>query len=528
MRLARVAIGFAASVALAQACSSHSTHDSEAPDSGASAAGVAGQGNGIGGAGGTSAGAAPNQAAAGVTGEGGEAGGEVVDAGPHPAFTWQVSYGQSYAAHVAVDSTGAAIVSGSFFDSSDITLGNTTLKSHGSADVMLSRVLADATVDWARSYGGTAEDYPVSFVLDAQDRIALTGLYNGTGNLGGADFPPFAGNAGRYDASIASFEKNGDPRWSQTITSNAEAFAGPGLAVDATGHLFVPGSFLGTASIGGIEHVSLGSWDAFLARYDEPNGVLGTATPFGGTAEDRADIVLLTGSDCILIGRFSGSVTFPTTPTPTTLISAGGFDVFIARASQAGVLNSVVAFGGANDEQVEGARLDSLGRLVLAGNFSSPTLSIFGGNPLHSAGGEDIFLARLSPTLEEQWSVSFGSDADDAVRDLSIGPNDTLAITGEFRDHLQLGDRGWDATPSADAGASQIDFFVATLDSNGQPIWSYAAGGPGQERGLSVAADSIGGLYVVASTTSSIDFGNGTPLTAASGQFASALVRYVP
>ena len=237
MRLARVAIGFAASVALAQACSSHSTHDSEAPDSGASAAGVAGQGNGIGGAGGTSAGAAPNQAAAGVTGEGGEAGGEVVDAGPHPAFTWQVSYGQSYAAHVAVDSTGAAIVSGSFFDSSDITLGNTTLKSHGSADVMLSRVLADATVDWARSYGGTAEDYPVSFVLDAQDRIALTGLYNGTGNLGGADFPPFAGNAGRYDASIASFEKNGDPRWSQTITSNAEAFAGPGLAVDATGHL---------------------------------------------------------------------------------------------------------------------------------------------------------------------------------------------------------------------------------------------------------------------------------------------------
>ncbi len=300
------------------------------------------------------------------------------------------------------------------------------------------------------------------------------------------------------------------------------------LAVDATGQLFVPGSFLGTANIGGAEHASVGSWDGFFARYDEPSGVPGAVAAFGGAGDDRADIVLLTSSDCLLIGRFSGSVTFPTTPTPTTLVSAGGYDVFIARVTQAGVLTSVVAFGGANDEQVEGAQLDSSGRLVLVGNFSSPSLAILGGGALHSAGGEDIFVARLSSTLEEEWSVSFGGDADDAVRDFSIGPNETLAITGEFRDHLQLGDRGWDAAASADAGPSQIDFFVATLDENGQPLWSYAAGGPGQERGLGVAADSVGGLYVVASTTSSIDFGSGTPLTAAAGQFASALVRYVP
>ncbi len=199
MRLARVAVGIAFSIALAQACSSHSTHDSEVPpDSGsAPAAGTAGRGNSNGGVGGkANADAAPNEAAAGVTSEGGEGGGEVVDAGPHAVFTWQLSYGQSYAAHVAVDSQGAAIVSGSFFDSSDITLGSTTLKSHGSADVMLSRVLVNGTVDWARSYGGTAEDYPVSFVLDAQDRIGLTGLYNGTGNLGGARFPAFRGQRG--------------------------------------------------------------------------------------------------------------------------------------------------------------------------------------------------------------------------------------------------------------------------------------------------------------------------------------------
>jgi hypothetical protein len=103
-----------------------------------------------------------------------------------------------------------------------------------------------------------------------------------------------------------------------------------------------------------------------------------------------------------------------------------------------------------------------------------------------------------------------------------------LAITGEFRDHLQLGTSGWDATPSGDAGPTQIDFFVATLDANGVPSWSYAAGGPGQERGLGIAADSVGGLYVTASFTSSIDFGGGQVLNAAPGAFASALIRYAP
>ncbi len=50
--------------------------------------------------------------------------------------------------------------------------------------MMLSRVLRDGTVDWARGYGGTGDDDPVTFVLDAQDQIVLTGLYNGTGNIG--------------------------------------------------------------------------------------------------------------------------------------------------------------------------------------------------------------------------------------------------------------------------------------------------------------------------------------------------------
>ena len=102
----------------------------------------------------------------------------------------------------------------------------------------------------------------------------MTGLYNGTGNIGGPDFPPFAGTAGRFDVSIAGLTASGDHRWSKTINTTADAFAG-GIALDGAGNAFVLGHFIGTATINGAQRPSAGSWDVFLARFDDPTGTIG-------------------------------------------------------------------------------------------------------------------------------------------------------------------------------------------------------------------------------------------------------------
>lgn len=440
-------------------------------------------------------------------------------------YDWQVFYDRSFAAHVEVDSKGAAVVSGTFFDTKDIHLGKTTLVSHGAADIMLSRILQDGTVDWARGYGALAEDYPVSFVLDPADRIDLVGLYNGTGNVGGPAFPTFAGTPNRYDVYVAGLEANGDHRWSHAITSTEEAFAGPGLALDDGGSLLVPGAFLGSATVAGAAHASKGSWDAFFARYDEPDGNVSADLPFGGVSDDRASQVVFTGADLLVLGRFSESVTFPTAP-PKTLTSAGGTDVFIARLTRAGAMIDVVGIGGPGDEDVARARLDAGGNLIIGGTFSSPTLAIRGGPPLFSAGGRDLFVAALTPSLEHAWSVRYGGDGDDFLRDLALGPSDMVAITGEFPSSINFGTQTWTASGAADGAPAAIDFFVATLGGQGVPTWSFAGGGPLPDRGLGVAVDTSGGVYVTASFQSAIDFGGGKVLTPDAGQWASALVRY--
>jgi hypothetical protein len=441
-----------------------------------------------------------------------------------PTFDWQVSYGQSYAAHVEVDSKGAAIVSGTLFAANDVHLGSHTLTSHGAADVMLSRLLPSGDVDWAQNYGGTADDYPVSFVLGADDGIHLVGLYNGTGNIGGPAFPVFAGTPTRFNVYVAALAANGDHRWSHAITSTQEAFGGPGLALDGAGNLLVPGSFLGTATIAGADHASKGSWDGYFARFDEPSGASGPSLELGGTGDDRAEHVVLTADGALLLGRFQSSVAFPTTP-PTTLTSNGGSDVFLAKLAANGTMTSVIAFGGPGDEDVSAAKLDAHGNLVLAGVFSSPSVSVFGTGALQTAGGRDLFVAALSPSLAPLWSVRFGGDADDYLRDLAVNAAGTIAITGEFRNSIDLGGRTWIAARDTDAGTSDIDFFVATLGDAGIPTWSSAAGGALADRGLGVALDVAGNIYVTASFMSPTDFGGGPP-PLAPGSFGSALVRY--
>jgi hypothetical protein len=133
----------------------------------------------------------------------------------------------------------------------------------------------------------------------------------------------------------------------------------------------------------------------------------------------------------------------------------------------------------------------------------------------------------LGPSLTTTWSERFGGDADDYVRDVAVGPNGTIALTGEFRDHLVFGNDAYDAAPSDAGGTTQIDILVAKLDASGVPLWSRTAGGPLQDRGLDVAMDRGGDVYATMSFQSSVDFGLG-PMTPTPMQFASALVKFTP
>ena len=95
-----------------------------------------------------------------------------------------------------------------------------------------------------------------------------------------------------------------------------------------------------------------------------------------------------------------------------------------------------------------------------------------------------------------------------------------IALTGEFS-----GMAGFGGPVFTSAGF--LDSFVAKYTAGGDHVWSYASGGPADDRGLGVAVDSTGAVYYTGSFHNMVSFG-GDPLTASGTDFNGVLVKYSP
>ena len=101
------------------------------------------------------------------------------------------------------------------------------------------------------------------------------------------------------------------------------------VALDASGNIFVTGSFMGTTDFGGITLITTGFNDIFVAKYD-PNGNLLWVRGFGGPSFEFGNTVAVDGAgNVVVVGSFRGSVDFG----GGLLASAGGDDIFVAKYS---------------------------------------------------------------------------------------------------------------------------------------------------------------------------------------------------
>ncbi|MBI4702640.1 MAG: hypothetical protein HY744_16080, partial [Deltaproteobacteria bacterium] len=92
-----------------------------------------------------------------------------------------------------------------------------------------------------------------------------------------------------------------------------------------------------------------------------------------------------------LASGFDGTVDFGGGP----LVSAGNWDVFVAKLDQDGKHLWSKHFGDAESQWAYGVAVDTAGSVLVTGEFYGTV--DFGGGPLASAGNDDIFVAKLEP-----------------------------------------------------------------------------------------------------------------------------------
>ena len=177
---------------------------------------------------------------------------------------------------------------------------------------------------------------------------------------------------------------------------------------------------------------------------------------------------------------------------------------YLARFSPTFGLLWSVQFGPIG--RVNAIALDTSSNVLITGYFQSSVN--FGGGNLTTAGGNDIFVAKLSPAGVHQWSRRFGSTVNDTVSNeagigIAAGATNNVMIVGGFISTCNFG-----GTNLVSKGAE--DIFVATLDSFGNHYWSKCFGSTALDIAKGVATDATGNSFVTGQFGGSIDFGAGT------------------
>ena len=115
------------------------------------------------------------------------------------------------------------------------------------------------------------------------------------------------------------------------------------------------------------------------------------ATKAGGTSTDIGYSVAVTSDGgAIVTGYFNGSATFGN----TTLTSAGNADVYIAKVDASGNYAWATKAGGGGTDIGRSVAVTSDGGAIVTGYFNSS--ATFGSTTLTSAGGSDVFIAKVN------------------------------------------------------------------------------------------------------------------------------------
>ena len=252
-----------------------------------------------------------------------------------PNWQWAKSEGgtsSEVSTGVCTDASGNVFITGLFF-SPTITFGTTTLTNAGGMDIFIVKYDATGNVLWAKSAGGVYGERGQSVCTDASGNVFITGhFYSPTIIVGTTTLTNTNQTTdSTSDIFIVKYDASGNVLWAKSEGSGSNE-SGQSVCTDASGNVFITGSFYSGNLYIGTTWLFLSEWDRyndiFIVKYDTSGNVL-WAKSAGGAGSDLSSGVCTNASGNIFITGYFGNpnINFGT----TTLTNAGALDIFIAK-----------------------------------------------------------------------------------------------------------------------------------------------------------------------------------------------------
>ncbi|MCA9515938.1 MAG: hypothetical protein KC635_13425 [Myxococcales bacterium] len=236
-----------------------------------------------------------------------------------------------------------AVVTGGFCDDGDPCTNHDACSASGCHGVPWTGTEAKG---WYAVFDGPATDYATGVAIHPSGDVSVVGSFEDTADLAGASLT----SRGSADAFVARFAPDGTRRWVVQAGGDGLDLA---MATTAVGEdVVVAGWFTGTASFGaGADEklLTAPSGASFVATYGSL-GRLKSVWKLDGFVH-RLDALRGTAmGDVLVTGRFSGTLRVPSASTSLDATSAGGFDVFLVRATPDGLGRWVARLGSAEED----------------------------------------------------------------------------------------------------------------------------------------------------------------------------------
>jgi len=386
-------------------------------------------------------------------------------------YGWTRSFdGDCVGTGIAVDTTNSVVACGAFWGTVDFDPGVATYArtSRGFADVFVTKLSADGSHVWTRTFGGSAWDASVGVGVDGDGSVYVSGTFRGA-----ADFDP--GPAADWhiamsqpiaeDIFITKFLSNGTYAWTRTLPVFFDGDDGD-IAVSPAGDVVVTGGFNGTVDFDVTEGVDLRTAipdrtglyesDIFVLKL-RSDGAYAWAYTAGGDEAEYGERLTIDAAGVVHVGgKFRGRLDFDPGPGVVERAPRGEF---ILRLGSDGAFEWVrtIDFAAGTRSHIT---TDAEGNIIYSGSFYrsvdvDPTCSA----DIRHPPSPPASIFRLTKLLCAD-PGDFDLDGDVDLRDMA---RFQTCFSGPQADACASGCDAFDIA-SADPASSDVDFQIDLAD----------------------------------------------------------------
>jgi hypothetical protein len=409
-----------------------------------------------------------------------------------------------YLSDITTDQSGNVYTTGAISGTGSFACTNV----YGLNQMVITKYDASGQAIWARSTEGTGSSKGNSIRTNTAGDAYVMSEYRGKMKLG-----PFNVREPLSEALFLSkFNKDGQVSWVNSIYSKNYGYVkGVEADVDATGNMFVLGTFNSTATVGESDlssHSTPGhGW--FVVAYDS-SGKITWVQNFG---KDIIPSSISVDSDgnCLVTGTFSGSQSFG----PINLTSKGETDIFIAKYGLDGKVIWAKAVGNSGWASSSKIEVDKSGNFYLLG---SVRLSAEFGDIIFYGSG---FYAKYNGNGDVIWVKNVSGSGTVNVFAIFTGDDDESYILGNFYGTMTLGD--FDLI-----SLKNTSMVIAKYNALGHVSWVEQIDSKRDVYGRSFSADTKGNIYVTGEQSDISYFQNITFAGSTKGSWSHFIGKLAP